>query len=581
MGSFFLREVSNDDGLSLGRIQYTELILLRNTAITIDLHRSPVREPVKMKKRPTNTSAVPNKRKRLEHGDVLKLLRTGNDLLSKGHTDDLIRICNDALRQVPGQADIVHLQFRAFTKENKYSEALRVLHKWGKHPASQNILTQYMIGYGYYQAKRFKSAHVQLTRVLETKPDMVGVKLLMARALSDAGHKKHALELLTTGPAVNATKPQDVMAFATVLAELEKYQESKSVLTKLMQNDLLKVECLYDLIRLPTATWSREACDLVTELLRDSTLPVRHKIKLNFSAGRIADHQGRYSDAVQSFSEAKKLSTIDFDFDRFGKTVTACTSAQVTAISCPPARTKKPPAVTPIFIIGLPRSGKTMLENLLAETTGFAACGEISLRMFVDADIFIGPQWQLPPNYAERLASMKSTQQQLYARQYIEQVCDQFYLPKTTKYIINTMPHNFLNIGTLHKLFPSSKFIYVKRNHYDIFTFCYMKNFKNEYNFTRDFDTFMRYYSMFEKVVSHWQNALSANFSTIEFEAMVRSPVDTLNRLHRFLDADMSGQMAVTSKAGASDLSDRYIGYWKNYWELFPLQSPAPDDYHQ
>ena len=108
-----------------------------------------------------------------------------------------------------------------------------------------------------------------------------------------------------------------------------------------------------------------------------------------------------------------------------------------------------------------------------------------------------------------------------------------------------------------------------------------MKNFKNEYNFTRDFDTFMRYYSMFEKVVSHWQNALSANFSTIEFEAMVRSPVDTLNRLHRFLDADMSGQMAVTSKAGASDLSDRYIGYWKNYWELFPLQSPAPDDYHQ
>ncbi len=326
---------------------------------------------------------------------------------------------------------------------------------------------------------------------------------------------------------------------------------------------------MHDLIRLPAATWSHETCDLVTELLRNPKLSVQHKIKLYFSAGRIADHQGRYSAALQSFTQAKKLSTNDFDFDMFGKAVTACTSEKVTAISCPSAREKKPPAVTPLFVIGLPRSGKTTLENLLAETEGFAACDEISMRMFVDADIFIGPLGQLPENYADRLASIKSTQQQSYARQYIEQICDQFRLPKSTRYIVNTMPHNFLNIATLCKVLPSSKFIYVKRNHYDIFTFCYMKNFKNEFNFTRDFDTFTRYYNMFEKVVSHWQNALSANFTTIEYENMVRSPEDTLNRLHRFLDADLSADSAAVAKAGIGDLSDRYIDYWKNYPELF------------
>ncbi len=194
-----------------------------------------------MKKRLTESGAIPNKRKRLEPGDLLKLLRTGDDLLSSGHTQDVIRICNDALKQLPGHADLVHLQFLANAREQKFTEALRFLRKWSKHPASQNIPTQYKIGYGYYLAKRFKSAQEQLAGVLETKPDMVGAKLLMARALADSGHRKRALEALQQGSAGTATKPRNVIALATMLARLEKYQEAKRVLTKLMHTGSLKV----------------------------------------------------------------------------------------------------------------------------------------------------------------------------------------------------------------------------------------------------------------------------------------------------------------------------------------------------
>jgi len=522
-----------------------------------------------MKNNLKNNATAPGKRKQLAPADVPKLVKTGQSLLSNGQTDELIRVCDDALRQVPGHPDFIYLQFLGLIEDKKYSEAVRFLQTWGKHPASRNINTQYIIGYGYYQIKRFRSAKEHLARVLSVKPDMHAARLLMSRALSDARHQRLGLEAIRQGPSTASMSPKNVMTYAIVLKRLEQYSSAKSVLEKLLKSGSMQAECVYELIRLPAETWSPETCNLVEELLRGSKLKDHQKIQLHFSAGRIADHQGRYHDAFRLFTAAKKLSTDEFDFDVFEKAVAACTSETGAPAGNSRARNKHGPAVTPVFILGLPRSGKTTLEELLALRPEIAACGEVTPRMFVDADIFIGAQGQLPSNYTDRLTSMKSTQRDMYARQYTEQVCDQFLVPKNTRYIINTMPHNFLNIRTLNKIFPSPKFIYIERNIRDLFTFCFMKNFKNEYNYTRNFVTFRRYHDMFHEVVSHWQDALGSNFTRVSYEDMVKSPNAVLDHLHGFLDVDTATGDAAGAKVASVDLTDRYVDHWKNYKDLF------------
>lgn len=516
------------------------------------------------------TVAASGKRKRIEQADLPKLVQAGRELLSKGETAELVRICSDALRQLPGQPDFIHLQFRALIADKKYSEAIRFLRKWGKHPACRNANTQHAIGYGYYQIKRYKWANEHLAGVLSVKPDKHVSRLLMSRALSDAGHQEPALLALKKGPVTASMTPQDVMTYATVLHRLDQHKNAKSVLEKLLATGSRKVECVYELIRLPAETWSREVCRLVEELLQDQKLTVRQKTLLHFTAGRIADHQGRYHDAFRNFTEAKKLSTNEFDFEVFSEAAAACTSNSDVPAASLPSKRKQAGAVAPVFILGLPRSGKTTLENLLAGSAEFAACGEVSPRMFVDEDIFIGAQGQLPPDYRDRLKGMKSTQRDMYARQYIEQISEQFFLPKTTRYISSTTPHNFLNIWTISNIFPSAKFIYVQRDSRDLFTFCFMKNFKNEYNYTRDFDTFMRYCKLFRGIVSHWQNELGSSFATVSYEDMVRSPDTTVEQMYRFLDMDMSTYPASKVTTAEVGLTDRYIDHWKNYRELFP-----------
>ena len=309
-----------------------------------------------------NNPTAPGKRKRLTPADVPELVKNGQDLLSKGQTDKVVRICNDALRQLPGHPDIIRLHFMALNEDKKYSESIRFLQKWGGHPTGKNVQTQHIIGYGYYLIKRFKSAKKHLATVLAVKPDMRISRLLMARALSDAGHPKAAARALKKGPARANMKPQDAMTYATVLHRLKEYESAKSVLEKLRNSGSMEVECTYELIRLPPETWSAETCKLAHELQHGRKLTVRQKTLLHFAAGRIADHQGRYDDAIRSFAEAKKLSTNEFDFDVFGKAVAACTGDAGAPVGSLPARGKQSPTVIPVFILGLPRSGKTTLK---------------------------------------------------------------------------------------------------------------------------------------------------------------------------------------------------------------------------
>lgn len=530
-----------------------------------------------MKKNMMDNKAAPGKRKRLAPADMRKLVAAGRILLSNGETGELIRQCNDGLRQVPGHPDLVHLQFLGLTEEKRYAEAIRFLQKWGKHPAGRNIRTQHIIGYSYFLIKRFKTANRHLANVLAVKPDMHVARLLMSRAFSDAGHQGPGLKALREGPATASMRPKDAINYATVLHRLEQYSSAKSVLEEPLKAGSMKAECAYELIRLPAETWSPETCSLVEELLQGTKLNERQKNMLRFSAGRIADHQGRYDDALCCFAKGKQLATQEFDFDVLERAVAACTSRPGPPAGSLPARNKQGQTVTPVFILGLPRSGKTTLENLLARRREIAACGEVTPRMFVDEDIFIGAQGQLPSNYADRLTSMKSTQRDMYARRYTEQICEQFFLPESTRYIINTMPHNFLNIATLHKIFPTSKFIYIQRNSRDLFTFCFMKNFKNEYNFTGDFGSFIRYHNLFDDVISCWQDALGPNFTTVSYEDMVRSPEAMVDRLHGFLGVDLSAEEASEANAAMVNLTDQYVGHWKNYERLFSqTDTPAP-----
>lgn len=523
-----------------------------------------------MNKRLNNKTTGSKGRKQVTSADVGELIRTGYALQTQNRTDEAIKCFEQVLRAEPGNPDAVHLTSLALMKQNRFTDALGFLRKWAAHAKSNNVATQYYIGYGYYVLKRYKLALEHLDKALAFEPGKAITRLLIARVLIGSGKPGSALEFLQQGPAIASRLPEDMVSYGDILTQLEQYQASKKVHMDLLQSGSFPVERLYDLILLPPETWSPEICEQVSEYQRKSDLTERQKSLLHFSAGRIADHQARFHDAFRCFGNAKKLSARPFNFDTYRKTLRVSQGAPATPAHKPAVRPTKNPDVTPVFVLGLPRSGKSILENLLALRPELAACGEIPPRLFIDADIFIDSKGKVPENYENRLAKLKSTQCAMYAGDYVRGISDQFSLPETTRYIMNTLPHNYLNIRPLRRIFPASKFIFVSREKNDLFVFNYMKNFTNQYSFTRDFESFTQYYDLIEDQLPHWQENLGSDFLNVSYADIVTSPEDTLTQVYKFLVIDVSPDAVAALKFDTTGLTDEYIGYWKNYRDLLP-----------
>lgn len=511
--------------------------------------------------------------------DVAGLIRTGNALQAQGRIDESIKYLERVLRAEPGNPDAIHLISMGLLRQLRNAEAAKFLRKWATHPASRNAATQYYIAYSYFVAKRYKLALQHLETSLALEPGRVITRILIARSLIGSGKPKAALEFLHQGLDIETATPENRKTYATVLSDLKQYDEARQVLTRLLHEDFDPVGRAYDLIELPPETWSSETCEQVTEFLNLPDLSAREKTLLHFAAGRIADHQARYRDAFNHFIESKKNSTRNLDLAAYRRAAKACMNGPAAPVGKTGTQLKQGQKITPLFVFGLPRSGKTLLEQLLSQRPEFAACGEVQSRHFIDADVFVATSGKVPDQYEHLLKNLKSTQCDMYANQYIDGVSEQYSLPNSTKFIINTMPHNYFNIRTLKLIFPHGKFIFVRRELNDLFIFNLMKNFKYKYSFVRDFNAFSQYYSLVEELISHWQRRADPNFLVVEYADIVKSPERTVNRIHQFLEVDLSSGNQSATETEKPDLTDDFIGYWRHYRDLFPpaAADTAPD----
>ena len=103
-----------------------------------------------------------------------------------------------------------------------------------------------------------------------------------------------------------------------------------------------------------------------------------------------------------------------------------------------------------------------------------------------------------------------------------------------------------------------------------------MKHFMNQYNYTRDFGSFMQYHSMFERQISHWQQHLGQDFLKICYEDIVNSPGDVVQSVRDFLG--IAGPYTSDNIHAGSEvrLTHRFVDYWKNYANLLPAQVSVP-----
>ncbi len=187
------------------------------------------------------------------------------------------------------------------------------------------------------------------------------------------------------------------------------------------------------------------------------------------------------------------------------------------------------PSFTPVFIIGMPRSGSTLLEQMLCQHPSVASLGEndvFSRRLM--AYLSHSSNKSFPQCMATTNKDMRTQLRQLYANEISKHKL-------SNAVIINKLPANFQSVGAIKALFPNAKFIDMRRSFYPMAWSVFTHYFGANEAFYCDMNALMTYYEGYDKLMQHWRDCLPQSVTTVHYEQLVEDPQALLRPLFSWL----------------------------------------------
>jgi hypothetical protein len=183
----------------------------------------------------------------------------------------------------------------------------------------------------------------------------------------------------------------------------------------------------------------------------------------------------------------------------------------------------------PIFVLGMPRSGTTLTEQIIASHPNVFGAGE--LHHFIEySNISVNtPSGSV--FYPDNLKLLSDEQLSKIGTQYVERLRK---YSADAEHVTDKMPGNFANLGLIHALLPNAKIIHIERNAFDNCLSCYTRLFQHGQNFTYDLTELGRYYADYRRLMQHWRKVLPKDaFLDVSYEELV---ADTETQARRIID---------------------------------------------
>ncbi len=258
-------------------------------------------------------------------------------------------------------------------------------------------------------------------------------------------------------------------------------------------------------------------------------LPLDLRLCYWFTLGKMREDLGRYDDAFAAYREGNRLKhgTIRADEKNDDAVVERIIATfDSTLFAARHGQGHAAPGKTPVFIVGMPRSGTTLLEQILASCQDVHGGGELRFISEIAEETFRGPQARafpltvpdLPP---EKLADM--------GRQYMERA---WSLAPQAAVLVDKMPENFFYVGLIRLMLPQAKIIHIMRDPMDSCLSCYGLLFDGDKQaFSYDLEMLGRYYTRYAHVMAHWHAVLPDTILALRYEDLVQNTAAEARRV--------------------------------------------------
>ena len=188
----------------------------------------------------------------------------------------------------------------------------------------------------------------------------------------------------------------------------------------------------------------------------------------------------------------------------------------------------------PVFIVGMPRSGTTLVQQILASHPQIFAAGEIrDLEQILSAPPQSGGIFSSYPVY---MSSATRQAIRIMSERYLERLGK---LGGQAQRVVDKMPHNYLHLGSIFALFPRARIIHCRREAMDVCLSCYCQNFK-WLNYASSLADLGFHYREYERLMAHWRQVLPLRMYEVQYEDLVARSEPVIRDLIAFCGLDWS-----------------------------------------
>jgi tetratricopeptide (TPR) repeat protein len=245
--------------------------------------------------------------------------------------------------------------------------------------------------------------------------------------------------------------------------------------------------------------------------------------------GRSLDQTERFDEAFSAYAQSNALRNLSFDPVRHVQETSQTLAAwsQSTLAQQPSSGID---SETPVFVVGMPRSGTSLVEQILSSHSSVYGAGELEFIRQVAGQL--GTHGSVLKGLGQCQSGALTTIAQTHLTKLKE-------LSPTALRITDKMPGNFLYLGLIQQLYPKAKIVHCQRAMLDTCISCFRQNFTASYAYTTRLDWLAEYYRQYERLMAHWKSVLNLDIYEVNYETLVQDSENEIRRLVDFCGLEM------------------------------------------
>jgi tetratricopeptide (TPR) repeat protein len=457
-------------------------------------------------------------------------LANAADPLYGGRLDEAEQRLRQLLVARPNDAAVHRLLAETFSRMGRYEAAELVLeHALRLDPTHDG--GRFAFAHALFHQQRGADAVAALQPLLAKYPSETPYKNLLAACLNLLGDFEQAIRINEELLATHSRQPKIWLNYGHALRTVGRRDEAIAAYKRCIALAPSLGDAYWSIANLKVASFTPEEVAAMSDQLGRADLSAEDRLHLHYALGKALEDRGEMAGAFDNYSAGAELrrAAAPYDADE-----TAALTERSIALFTPSffaAAKGGCNATDPIFIVGLPRSGSTLIEQILASHSAVEGTMELSdIGLIAKSLKGSQPDGSASP-YPNTLAGLSVDQLTALGEKFLADT--RVHRPLGRPFFTDKMPNNFQHVGLIQLILPNAKIIDARRHPLGACFSAFKQHFAQGQNFSYDLVDLGRYYRDYVRLMAHYDAVLPGRIHRVIYEDMVE---DTEGVVRRLLD---------------------------------------------